>query len=205
MCASRATKKEPTQPTTPTVKRLFAVSGNACPFPGCQSPLVDEASGTLIGVVCHIKGHRPGKENRAESARYDPNQTPTERHAFNNLIILCSNHHKVIDTDVVSWPVERLQKLKAEHEEGFKRRPKPNEEIASKFVLQLISERLVAAFNNDRNPLWEQSLIMLNHINETKGPIIAEQSDLMAVQEIDALLERGIQVVGRMLQRRGYY
>jgi hypothetical protein len=81
---------EPTGPSTPTVKRLFAVSGNKCAFPDCFQPLVDPASGSIVGEVCHIKGDKSG------AARYDAAQNSKE-HGFGNLILLCGAHHKIID------------------------------------------------------------------------------------------------------------
>jgi len=65
---------------------------------------------TLIGEICHIKGEKP------TSARYDPNQSPIERHAYENLILMCPTHHTVIDDDEVSYTVERLRQIKLEHE-----------------------------------------------------------------------------------------
>jgi hypothetical protein len=95
-------------PTDRDVKRLFAASGNRCAFPKCNLHI---AIGTeLIGEICHIRGRRPN------SPRHDPQQTDSDRHAFENLILLCANHHKVIDDDEVSYPVARLQKIKADHE-----------------------------------------------------------------------------------------
>jgi hypothetical protein len=65
---------------------------------------------TLTGEVCHIKGVRPG------SARYDPDQSDVERHAYANLILMCPTHHTVIDDDEEAYTVERLCKIKAGHE-----------------------------------------------------------------------------------------
>jgi hypothetical protein len=108
-------KRGPTEPSRPTVKRLFAVSGNWCAFSRCISPMVDPASGSIIGQVCHIKGENPGPP---PSARYDPGQSDEERHGFDNLILLCGPHHKVIDDDERTYTVERLLELKKEHEGG---------------------------------------------------------------------------------------
>jgi len=65
---------------------------------------------TLVGEVCHIKGSKPG------SARYDLNQSEVERHAYGNLVLMCPTHHTVIDDDEEAYTVERLYKIKAEHE-----------------------------------------------------------------------------------------
>ena len=88
-----------TAPRDKTKKRLFAVSGNKCYFPNCNIPLVDLESGTITGEICHIKGKKPG------SPRYDPKQSNEERHGFENLLLMCSLHHKVIDDDPDSYTI----------------------------------------------------------------------------------------------------
>ena len=98
---------EPAGPTLPTIKRLFAHSGNRCAFPKCIATLIDGE--TVVGKICHIKGARPG------SARYDPEQNAVERHGFDNLILMCGRHHDVIDADEEAYTVERLSKMKADH------------------------------------------------------------------------------------------
>ena len=67
---------------------------------------------TLVGEICHIKGKKPN------AARYDPAQTRVERNDYDNLILLCALHHKVVDDDEESYPVERLRKMKVDHEAG---------------------------------------------------------------------------------------
>jgi len=99
----------PNGPSRPTVKRLFAVSGNKCAFPECDRPLVDPSTGSIIGEICHIRGEKPGAK------RYDPSQTNKERHGFDNLILLCALHHKIIDDDEQAYTVERLREMKASH------------------------------------------------------------------------------------------
>jgi hypothetical protein len=96
------------RPSPQTIKKLFALSGNRCAFPNCASDIVCE--GAVIGQVCHIKAAKP------EAPRYDKNQSNTERHSFKNLILLCANHHKVIDDDEATYTVERIIKLKKQHE-----------------------------------------------------------------------------------------
>ena len=45
--------------SVPTLKKLFALSGNECAFPGCKAPMVDAGSGIVVGEICHIKGKSP--------------------------------------------------------------------------------------------------------------------------------------------------
>jgi len=95
-----------------TIKRLFSLTGNQCAFPKCNAPLIDSDSGALLGDVCHIKAKNP------EGPRYDASQSDRDRHAFENLIVMCPSHHRVVDSDEASYTVERLRQIKAEHERG---------------------------------------------------------------------------------------
>src|SRR4051794_32830103 len=104
-----STSAGPKEPSRPTVKRLFAVSGNRCAFPKCATPLVDPQSGSIVGEVCHIQGDKPG------AARYDTSQSNEERHGYDNLLLMCNVHHKVIDDDETAYTVERLVQMKINH------------------------------------------------------------------------------------------
>lgn len=98
----------PSGPSQKTVKRLFALSGNRCAFPRCSLGLVQGT--TVIGEICHIKGASPN------GPRHDPAQSPTDRHDFDNLLLLCATHHKVVDDDEESYTVARLLAMKRSHE-----------------------------------------------------------------------------------------
>lgn len=106
-----APQDSPSGPSLAVVKQLFAHSGNRCAFPKCMNCLIQD--NTVIGEICHIKAARPN------GPRYDPEQTPDERHSYGNLILLCANHHKIIDDDPEAYTVERLIKLKEEHASRF--------------------------------------------------------------------------------------
>jgi hypothetical protein len=99
-----------TEPGITDIKRLFAHSGNRCAFPKCTMPVF--LDGILVGKVCHIKGAKLG------SARYDEHQSDEERHAYENLIVMCGVHHDVIDSDDVSYTVQRLHQIKEQHGRG---------------------------------------------------------------------------------------
>lgn len=98
-------------PTPATVKNLFALSGNQCAFPGCSSPIVD-SNKKIIGQICHIEAANEGGE------RYNPNQTDEERRSFENLILLCANHH-IVTNDTEVYSVEALKMMKNNHESEF--------------------------------------------------------------------------------------
>lgn len=98
------------EPSRSTIKRLFAVTRNRCAFPDCTVPIVAE-SGTVTGIVCHIRARSRG------GPRFDAKQTDEQRHAFENLILMCAVHSKVIDSEPRRYTVALLQKLKSKHEQ----------------------------------------------------------------------------------------
>ena len=95
-------------PSPKTFNLLYARSGNRCAFPRCPTPITIEQ--TLLGEVAHIRAASPN------GPRYDPNQSDEQRRAYDNLILLCGVHHKVVDDDEEAYTVSRLEKMKFDHE-----------------------------------------------------------------------------------------
>lgn len=80
------------------------MSGNKCAMPDCKSPLVIE--NVVVGEICHIRARRKG------GPRYDPAITQSQRDEFENLILLCSTCHKLIDSNPSEYSVEWLRNIK---------------------------------------------------------------------------------------------
>jgi hypothetical protein len=97
-----------------TIKRLYALSGNRCAFPGCNVQFVSSEDETNVSNICHIEAAEEGGE------RYNPNSNDEERRSFENLILLCPNHH-AITNDVQRYTVEVLRRMKTEHEDKIRR------------------------------------------------------------------------------------
>ncbi|WP_257657882.1 hypothetical protein [Parapedobacter lycopersici] len=95
------------------IKKLFALSGNQCAFPGCDQHIV-ESSGIVIGEICHIEAAEQGGE------RFNKDSNDDYRRSFENLILLCPIHHKITN-DVKKYPSPELRKYKSLHEEKFVR------------------------------------------------------------------------------------
>jgi hypothetical protein len=74
--------------------------------------MVDHATGTIVAEICHIHAQKP------EGPRFNPSLALEEIHGFENLILMCGVHHKVIDTpeNVSTYTVARLLEFKAAHE-----------------------------------------------------------------------------------------
>ena len=94
------------------VKRLFALSGNACAYPSCSESMVN-FNGTVIGEICHIEAaERNGQ-------RYNEESNDDYRRSFDNLLLMCANHHKKTN-DVEKYPTPKLAIFKSEHENKFR-------------------------------------------------------------------------------------
>jgi hypothetical protein len=100
--------------TQATIKKLFASSGNQCAFPDCTQNIVDK-EGNMIGEICHIEAAEQG------GLRYNPAQTDKEKAHYNNLILLCGNHHTVIDNkdNINKYTVDALKEMKENHENNY--------------------------------------------------------------------------------------
>lgn len=92
---------------------LFALGKGTCYFKDCKKTVVEEVEGQqqIAVQIAHIKGANEG------SARYDPGMTDKERAAFNNLVLMCTPHHKLIDgPNRGKYPAELLHEWKKNHE-----------------------------------------------------------------------------------------
>jgi hypothetical protein len=68
------------------------------------------AGGTLIGEMAHIIA------DKANGPRGDEAIEEQHLRSYDNLILLCANHHAEIDDDPATYTIEYLRNLKAEHE-----------------------------------------------------------------------------------------
>ena len=78
----------------------------------CKKDLLHTANGTvasLIGEVAHIVGETDS------AARGRSILGLKERNEAGNLLLLCREHHKVVDDDPATYPVDRLSRIKDEH------------------------------------------------------------------------------------------
>ncbi len=98
-------------PTRETLRELYLKSGNRCAFPGCKKALFN-AKGVFVGQICHIEGAEPGGE------RFNEHQTNEQRRHSSNLVLMCYDHHVETD-DVSKFPVDRMKRIKEEHEKLF--------------------------------------------------------------------------------------
>ncbi len=99
-----------------TIKRLYALSDNQCYCPDCDRAVIASDGKTLVNEICHIEAVSP------KGARYNSTMTDEERRYFDNLILLCDEHHKMIDNNPDEYPVSLLNQWKQNHEHKQKTR-----------------------------------------------------------------------------------
>ena len=99
-------------PSPQTLRNLYLLSGNQCANPKCATVLIN-ANGTLVARVCHIKAAQPG------GPRFDEKLTRDQRRAAENLILLCSTCHTLVDAEPANYSVRRLSNWKKKREDRF--------------------------------------------------------------------------------------
>jgi hypothetical protein len=97
-----------------TLKRLYGHSGNRCAFPECDCTFFPPESNTNLSEICHIEADKKG------GARYNSNSDDKYRNSYENLILLCPTHHKLIDSSA-DYTVEVLRKIKKDHEDKIRK------------------------------------------------------------------------------------
>jgi hypothetical protein len=171
-------KGKPRSYTILTIKRLYALSGNRCAFPDCETNFVTWESDTNFSNICHIADANP---NTHKADRYDKNMSNDERADYPNLILLCPVHH-IETNDPEKYSVEALKRMKRNHEEDVKNQVSrknvlsKNPSILSLLINQ-IGSSLVDGFFDDvtKNAPNTNDKITFNNINRYK-PIIEEYS-----------------------------
>jgi hypothetical protein len=113
MVVGMATARHRTYPE-PVVKRLYALSGNRCAFPRCETRLTDQVAPaeppTNLGKIAHIVGL--GRQG----PRADSTIPVKDLNRIENLLLLCGVHHDLVDANPRIYSVEVLAAYKANHE-----------------------------------------------------------------------------------------
>lgn len=94
------------------MRQLLVRTGNQCAFPDCTEVLFTDDN-VYVGNYCHINAvNELGK-------RYDSSLSEDYINSHENILVLCTKHHKIIDTNDQQYTVTRLKDIKREHEQKF--------------------------------------------------------------------------------------
>ncbi|HBN23324.1 MAG TPA: hypothetical protein DD412_08835 [Holosporales bacterium] len=98
----------------PDIKKLYGLAAARCNFPECKIDLILEnpldTKSKQIGKIAHIIAHSNN------GPRSDNSYPPSKIDTYDNWILLCGTHHDIIDTNVDQYPVQKLHKMKSDHE-----------------------------------------------------------------------------------------
>lgn len=92
---------------------LWGKAAGCCEL--CSKPLYEEGLQRQEGNysnIAHINAASPG------GPRFDADQTPEERSSIDNLMLLCQECHKLIDTNPDDFPAKMLRTKKTEREQA---------------------------------------------------------------------------------------
>lgn len=96
-----------------TRKMLWGRSAHRCAI--CKMELVVDSTQTddeaIIGDECHIVG------KKIDGPRGDYPLDLGKRDNYDNLIILCKIHHKVIDEQPQTYTIDKIKEIKRDHEQ----------------------------------------------------------------------------------------
>ncbi len=101
-----------------THKLLWGRSGNRCAFPDCRHELIADETETDDESVIGDEAHVVAKNN--DGPRGESDMSTEERDKYDNLILLCRIHHKIIDDQYLHYTVEKLKEMKITHEKWVK-------------------------------------------------------------------------------------
>ncbi len=95
-----------------TRKVLWGRSGNRCAI--CKNELVIDATTqdneSVVADECHIVSSRPN------GPRHDPSFPSEKIDSYDNLMLLCRTHHKMVDDQAATFTTDILRQMKANHE-----------------------------------------------------------------------------------------
>lgn len=117
-------------------KKLFALSGNQCAFPSCTERVYNLEEDVLLGEMCHINAVNPN------GARYNSELPIDEINSFDNILLLCPNHHAFIDKNAEKYDSSALREMKANHENKFYNKASEFEGVFEETAQGIASDRI---------------------------------------------------------------
>lgn len=95
-------------------KHLWGMSAGRCAYPTCRIELTKEGNEqdgpVTIGEIAHIFAHSP------DGPRPHPDGLYGNANGYENLILLCRNHHREVDGQPNTYSAATLRQWKTDHE-----------------------------------------------------------------------------------------
>lgn len=122
---------------------------------GCNKELFGYINEHNSSEIAHIQSLNSKK------VRYNPNLTEEELNDYENLIVLCNNHHTEIDAieNKNKYTVEYLKEMKKNHEQMISYKLRFNMQPLQQIIYEPIPELL--------DIYWQESLYKLDEISDS--------------------------------------
>ncbi len=120
-----------------TAKILWGAAASVCSFSLCNKKLINAGSPT--GQICHIIA----KNLRGPRGKH----TISDIDGIDNLILLCPEHHKIIDDNPDQYTVEVLQTYKREHENNISNKVRSSPCMAINYIKEFERRQRNIGFN----------------------------------------------------------
>lgn len=168
----------------------------------CKRDLLIEGKQVCnIGERCHIIS------KRASGPRYQPHLEDYD--CYDNLILLCANCHKEIDTNIEEYTVERLKEIKSSHEKEVAEKLK-DEKFTILHFLRINSGIDLGnilwgchCYQISNEPLNEEGLKIIDELDDYIKDVLDIQDDISLndKKEIYTHLQKHI----KEFENLGYY
>ena len=112
---------------------LMGKSGGKCEFRGCNKIVLEETLTGKSGIYSNFAHIIADRENGPRGDKILSQKLAKEE---SNIMVLCFEHHKLVDENEKEYTVQLLNEMKEEHEnyiEELMKIPKNNNVIAVKY------------------------------------------------------------------------
>lgn len=103
---------------------LWARAAGRCCFPNCRLELIEPATSVnkdaIYGQAAHVVAHS------SIGPRNDASFPQEQLDKYENLALLCGNHHTIVDKQPNTYTVDDLRSWKSEHESWVKQKTSPD-------------------------------------------------------------------------------
>jgi len=144
---------------------LWMSSAGRCAYPDCRIELVIEGNKqdgpVTIGEIAHIFAHSQN------GPRPNPDGFSEETNRYDNLLLLCRNHHREVDGQSNTYSVAVLREWKIVHE-GWVAERLAMEEFNSDdlgFIITWLTDHFIPASTDYTPPVFPAEKIKFNNLS----------------------------------------
>jgi hypothetical protein len=145
------------------IKLLWGRAAERCSFPDCRIKLTQDKKLASVSFPLGVQAHIVGENENSPRGR--STLTEEERNSYFNLILLCPNHHTIIDKNPEDYPVEKLHLIKDQHElwiESTLSVSKDKRETAQDVIYANLIDATVEACQLDSWDKWASRALSTN-------------------------------------------